>query len=131
MKKMISLLLIVPFFFSCSSDEEKEESQDYTSFVFYQSVDNTLPNCVAAYKKNNKYYKLGDLGELSKGKYSPEIRIDDNSINEVYFFTDYNNVVMFDMVYKLSKNKKNIFSLTEDVKGIGVTDKTDPTQYPQ
>jgi len=131
MKKLLLILFTVSLFISCSSDDDND--QDYTSFVFEQTVDVTLPNCVAGYKKDDKYYKLGNLGELSKGKQSPEIRISDNSINEVYFFTDYNSIIRLDYVFTLNKNKKNIFKLTENMKGIiiGEIGKSDPTKYPQ
>lgn len=83
MKKLLSLLFILPLFMACSSDDDNKTGQDYTSFVFHQTVDNNLTNCVAGYKKDGKYYKLGDLGDLSKDKYSAEIRVNDNSITEV------------------------------------------------
>jgi len=131
MKKILLLLLILPFM-ACSSDDDKND-QDYTSFVFEQTVDVKLTNCVVGYKKDGKYYKLGELGDLSKGQTSSEIRVNDNSITEVYFFTDYNLVIMLDAVYSLKKNTKNIFKLVEGVGGIGVGEsgKSDPTKYPQ
>lgn len=131
MKKLFTLLLLTTLFISCSSDDYNEPIQDYTSFVFEQTANVDLPNCVAGYKKDGKYYKLGDLGDLSKGKQSKEIRVTDNSITEVYFFTDYNAVTRDNTVYTLQKNKKNIFKIVEGATGTGVTDKTDPTQYPQ
>lgn len=132
MKQLLSLLFILPLFMACSSDDDpKTSGQDYTSFVFHQTVDNNLTNCVAGYKKDGKYYKLGDLGDLSKDKYSAEIRVNDNSITEVYFFTDYNGGVRFNAVYKLNKNTKNVFDLLESVGGTSFGDKTDPTKYPQ
>ncbi len=133
MKKLLTLLLL-PLFISCSSEDnnEIEPTQTYTSFVFMQTIDNELPNCIAAYKKDNKYYKLGELGILkSKNQYSPEIRVNEKSITEIYFFTDLAGCVRFDAIYTLKPNIKNIFNLLETTKGIPVTDKTDPTQYPQ
>lgn len=131
MKQLLSLLLLCTFFIGCSNDDDPVFGQDYTSFVFHQTVDNNLKNCVAGYKKDGKYYKLGDLGDLSKDKYSPEIRVNDNSITEVYFFTDFNGGVMFDKIYTLKKNSKNNFDLTNGVIGISYSDKSDSTQYPQ
>lgn len=133
MKKLITLLLILPFIFSCSDD--KDETQDYTSFVV--SIQNTvsddlvLTNCVAAYKKDNKYYKISNLGDLSKHKQSSEIIVKDNSITEIYIFTDYNNVIRFDIIFELKSNKKNMLEIPRETKGIPIADKTDPTQYPQ
>lgn len=135
MSKSIYLLPILLLFtiFSCSNDnEEEKEIQDYTSFVvIYNANVEKLPNCVAAYKKDNKYYKLGYLGDLTKGKYSPEIRINDNTIKDIYIFSDYMNIIRFDDVYKLEKNKKNIIIIADGTGGIKITDKTDQTQYPQ
>lgn len=131
MKKLIYLLLIFPFLISCSSDEN-EPMQDYTSFVFVQTIDNELPNCIAAYKKDGKYIKLADLGTLkTKNQESSEIIVNERSISEIYFFTDLAGCVRFDAIYRLKPNIKNTFNLLENTKGIQVTDKTDPTQYPQ
>ena len=132
MKKLIALLLFVPLFISCSSDDDNNGySQDYTSFVFYHTSDVNLPNCVAAYKRSGKYYKIAGLGALSKGKYSPEIKLTDNSIDKIYLFSDYNGVIRFDDIFQLQKFEKNSFLIEDGTKGIRITDKDDPTQYPQ
>ncbi|GAB6010140.1 hypothetical protein [Dysgonomonas reticulitermitis] len=134
MKKLFTFILLATFFISCSSDDDNN-TQDYTSFVVTlqntESSDLILTNCVAGCKKDGKYIKLGDLGDLSKGKQSKEITITDNSVTDVYIFTDYNAVNRLDILFKLNKNQKNIFEIPKGTKGIGVTDKTDPTQYPQ
>lgn len=130
MKKLLTFLLIFPFFISCSSDDD-EPAQDYTSFVVTIDATPTFPNCVSAYKKNNIFYKLGDLGDLTKGKYSPEIHINDKSITEIYVFSDYMNIIRFDDIYRIDNNKKNVITIINGTAGIKVTDKTDPTQYPQ
>lgn len=131
MRKLLLALTLCVSMISCSKDSD-EPDQDYTSFVFHLTVDVNLPNCVAAHKDiDGKYAKLGDLGDLSKDKYSNEIIIRDENITDVYFFTDYNMVVRFGAVYKLTKNKKNVFTLLESTRGIEVKDKTDPYQYPQ
>lgn len=128
---LFSLVFPLTLFTACG-DDEKEEYQDYTSFVFIQTIDNELPNCIAGYKKNGKYYKLGDLGTLKiKNQYSPEIRVNDNSITEIYLFNDLAGGVRVDATYTLKPNIKNIFKILETIKGIEVTDKTDPAQYPQ
>ena len=130
--KKISLLFLLPIlFFSCSSDDN-EPKQDYTSFVFEQTVDLDLPNCVVGYLDADKnYIKVAELGTLTLDKPSKEIKVEDQNIKELYFFTDYNHVVRQDAVYTLLSNKKNIFKIASDVKGIPITDKTDPKQYPQ
>lgn len=132
MKKLLYILFTITCFVACSSDDEPvEPKQDYTSFVVTIDASPTFPNCVAGYKKDGKYYKLGDLGDLTKGKYSPEIRINDNSINEIYIFSDYMNVVRVDAIYKLKLNAKNTITIANGTGGIKVTNKSDPTQYPQ
>ena len=132
MKKLILILLTTTLFVSCSSDDD-EPTQEYTSFVFYQptEIDVIFPNCIAAYKKDNMYYKLGELGDMSKGNTSNEIRIDDSSINAVYLFTDYNGCIRLDDTYMLKSNNNNIFQIINGTRGVPVADKTDPTQYPQ
>lgn len=112
MKQLLYILLGITLFTACSSDDDNEPIQTYTSFVFHQTVDNKLPNCVTAYKKDGKFYKIADLGELSKDKYSAEITVSDQSITEIYFFTDYLSTRRIDVIFKLQKSKKNIFDLT-------------------
>lgn len=129
----ILLLLIVPFIlFACSSDDN-EPTQDYTSFVFYlpNNIDVTLTNSIAAYKSGNEYYRLGKLGDITRGQTSSEIKVENNSIKEIYFFTDYNGCVRFDKTFILTPNIKNRFILEENIGGLSVTDKSDPKQYPQ
>lgn len=132
MKNILYILLLATMLISCSSDDNE---QNYTSFIVKlqdtESPDLVLTNCIASYKKDNKFYKLESLGDLSVGKRSYEMVVTDNNITEIYIFTDYNAVNRLDVIFQLSKNKKNIFEIPKGVKGIGVTDKTDPTQYPQ
>lgn len=130
MKQLLTILLFFSFFISCSSDDD-ETSQGYTSFTVTVDASPNFPNCVAAYKKDNKYYKLGDLGDLTKGKISPEITIKDNTITEVYIFSDYMNVIRFDAIYQLSKNKKNSIVVENGTGGIKITDKNNQEEYPQ
>ncbi|PXV62617.1 hypothetical protein CLV62_1184 [Dysgonomonas alginatilytica] len=133
MKKLLYLILAITLFTACSSDDDPETNQGYTSFVVFHNENVNLTNCIAAYKRDNKYYKLGELGNLTKGKYSPEISLASLSfpITEIYIFSDYNGVIRFDDVYKLNQNTKNIITIKSGTKGIEVKDKTDPTQYPQ
>lgn len=135
MKNIIYLILVLSFFISCSSDENTE-IQDYTSFVVYHNIDVIFPNCIAGYKKDGKFIKIADLGDLSKGEQSPNIIINNNSINEIFIFSDYlpnatKVSIMFDYVYKITSNKYNKIEIKSNIKGIEVTDKTDPSQYPQ
>lgn len=136
MKNLLYLLLfgLSLTLTNCSSDNDMEEEQDYTSFVFTINANEMFKDCVAGYKKDGKYKKIADLGDLNKGKYSPEIIVADNTITEIYIWGDWggvSGVVRLDAVYKLSKNQKNIISPTNDTKGIYINDKSDPTQYPQ
>lgn len=132
MKKLSLLFLLPILFFSCSSDDnDNEPKQDYTSFVVSHNEEVTLPNCIAAYKEGNEFLKIANLGELVKGKYSLEVRINNNSIKEIFIFSDYNNVIRFDDTYALKSGAKNNIVIKPHTKGILISDKTDPTQYPQ
>lgn len=134
MKKLFTLLLILPFVFSCSSDDNEraiEPTQDYTSFVFTQDANVPFENCIAAYLDDNKHYiKIADLGTIEPNKPSKEVKLENNDITSVYLFTDYNSVIRFNKAFELKKNKKNSFDLY-GVSGIKIEDKKDPTQYPQ
>lgn len=130
MKQLLYILFAVTLFVSCSSDDD-ETTQDYTSFTVTVDASPNFPNCVAAYRKDDKFYKLGDLGDLTKGKISPEITIKDNTITEIYIFSDYMNVIRFDAIYKLSKNKKNSIVVENGTGGIKITDKNNQEEYPQ
>lgn len=114
----------------CSSDDDNE-TQDYTSFTVMQNTIEIQPNTVVGYKKDGKYYKVADLGDLKKGVPSSEVKLTDNSITEIYVFTDYNGGVRLNIIFSLRNNLKNVFLIPESTGGIGFSDKTDPTQYPQ
>lgn len=132
MRNLLYILFTVCLFTACSSDDDNEPTQDYTSFVvIYNANIDKLPNCVSAYKKDGKFYKIAELGDLVKGKYSSEIIINNKSVNELYIFSDYMNVIRFDDVYELKMNKKNTITIKDGTDGIKVTDKSDPNQYPQ
>lgn len=131
MKQLLYILLGITLFTSCSSEDDNEPIQTDTSFIVTIDATPEFPNCIAAYKKDGKYYKLGDLGTLTKGKYSPEVKVTDTSISEIYIFSDYMNIIRFDAVYSLEKDKKNSIIVQNGTGGIKVTDKTDQAQYPQ
>lgn len=131
MKRLLYLLFAATLFTSCSSDDDPVISQDYTSFTVVHNEDVILYNSVAAYKKDSKYVKIASLGDLKKGVPSAEIKVTDASITEIYLFTDYSGARRFDAIYSLKKNTKNSITIAPHTKGISVTDKTDPTQYPQ
>jgi hypothetical protein len=114
----------------CSKDggDPEPEPNTPTTFVFRQTIDNLLSNCMAGYYTPDGFCKkLGDLGDLSRaGQLSSEITITIDTLNYVYFFNDHGR---FESSFKLEQNKRNIFDLRADAKGIEV-DKTDPAQYP-
>lgn len=60
------------------------------------------------------------------------IGVDDDGIIKG---TEINNakrpVIQFDDIYKLTKNKKNTLEIMDGTRGLEVTDKSNPTQYPQ
>lgn len=133
MKKFLAILLISTMFISCSSDDN-EPIQDYTSFSLENKSSVDLPNVVIGYKIDGKYIKIADLGNINKGEISNEIRITNSSIKEIYVFFDYSDYVAAiraDISFIVYENKLNKFVLPSGIKGIAITDKTDPTQYPQ
>jgi len=116
---------------SCDKQNQEPE-QDYTSFVFIHHVTAEFPNCVAAYLDvNNNYIRIASIGTLKKDVESQEITLTDESISEIYLFTDYLSPRRFDAVYKVKKLTKNIFEIIDGTGGISVDDITDPSQYPQ
>lgn len=104
MKKLLLLILTFSMFAACSSDDDGPE-QDYTSFVFFTPEDITFPNCVVGYKKDGKYYKISDLGDLTKNVHSKEVTLSDKSIKELYLFSDYNANIRFDAIYSVKEIK--------------------------
>lgn len=130
----LPILLIFAIFSCTSNDENMEEEQDYTSFVV--TVDSKVPesivftNSVAAYMKNGEYHVIKLLGDISSSKPSAEIIIKDGSIDNIYIFSDYNNGIRFDVTFKVRQKYKNMFEIADGTKGILVSDKSDPTQYP-
>lgn len=130
MKKLLYLLLILPLLASCSKDDDNEPTQDYTSFTITNSTRVDMTNTVIGYIVDGKYKKLASLGDFNAGTTSSVIRIEDNSINKVFVFTDYNGTRMVNLDFVLTKNKKNIFDITADSNTTPV-DKTNPSQYPQ
>lgn len=133
MKKLVYLLLIIPILISCSNDDN-EHIQDYTSFTVTINSSSIFKDCIAGYKLDGKFKKIANLGELTEGKTSAEVQISDNNITEIYIFADLGGatgIVRADAVYTLTKYKKNTIVVSNNTRGIQITDKTDPTQYPQ
>jgi hypothetical protein len=132
MKHLFLLILIIaPMLISCSDNDDPE--QGYTSFIFQQTALNNIAGFMAAYKEDDIFYKIADLGALAKGESSEEIIVEDETITEIYLFCvfDIANSTRMDKIYPLKKNRKNVFELLESDRGIGILDKSDPTQYPQ
>lgn len=124
MKKLLyTLLFITLAMTACSSDDDNEPTQDYTSFVVTIDTSNKLKNCVAGYyTKNGDCKKLGDLGELTRGVYSPEIRVNIDTLTRVYIFTNTTMPLRFKNPYILEKNKKNTITVANQTSGIGVNE---------
>ncbi|MBB4037142.1 hypothetical protein GGR21_003057 [Dysgonomonas hofstadii] len=129
MKKILTLALLAVFVLSCGSDDDPKEI--VSSIVFYQPADITLPNCVIGYKKDSKFIKIKEMGDLYKDTYSEELWMSGNTVKELYLFSDYNSVVRFDTVFVIKENDRNTFEISDKTKLIPVTDKEDPAQYPQ
>lgn len=131
--RKILFILITTLLIACSSDDN-EPMQNYTSFTVSINSSSIFKDCVAGYKLDGKFRKIANLGELTEGKTSEEVQISDNNITEIYIFADLGGVtgtVRADAVYTLTKYKKNTILVSNNTRGIQITDKTDPTQYPQ
>lgn len=107
------------------------EKQSYTSFQIMQNQIEIQSNTVIGYKIGNYYKRLADLGDLKKGKWSKEVNIEDNSIKEIYVFTDYMSTRRLDVIFSIQNNKNNMFEIPANTKGIEVSDKSNPLEYPQ
>ncbi len=132
MKKILHIISVVVSVAVCvsCSEPESRQTQDYTSFVFIHNFnDLVLPNCVAGYYADGLCHKIANLGDMTKGKYTPEITLEDDAITEIRLFTDYFGGVVFRRTFQIAKNKKNVFELREDDYSNEV-DINDPSQYP-
>jgi hypothetical protein len=95
--------------------------QDYTSFVVTIDTSNKLINCVAGYyTADGQCKKLGDLGELTRGVYSPEIRVNIDTLTRIYVFTNTATPLQFKNPYLIEKNKKNIIKVEDYTSAIDV-----------
>ncbi len=129
MKKLILLFVAAIAFAACSPGDDTNPNAS-TTFVFIHNIENhTLPNCVAGYYADGLCHKIADLGDMTKGKFTPEITITDETITEIRLFTDYVGGVVLRRVFPITKNIKNVFELREDDYSNKV-DILDPTQYP-
>lgn len=130
MKNIFVLLLLLPLFIACSSDNG-DDLQDYTSFVVTNNSDIDLPNCVVGYQKDGLWIKVAELGNLNQGQSSKEVILEKFIWEDVYVFTDYLTPRRLDVAFSLKENNKNILKFPSDTKGVVVTNKKDPSQYPQ
>ncbi|NDV95373.1 Ig-like domain-containing protein [Dysgonomonas sp. 521] len=106
------------------------KQQDYTSFIFYHDINNEIKNNVAGYfTEDGLCKKLGDLGNLSIGKYSNEIKVEIDTLTRVYFFSHTIQPVRIEDPYILKKNIKNIFILRSGVPTVWA-EPTDEVQWP-
>jgi hypothetical protein len=127
----------MPLFFACSSDDPIEPTQDYTSFVVNIDSENDFKDCITGYYTNEGICKkLGDLGDLTKGKISKEIKINIDTLRYIYIFYDlydlngvYTLTAKADIAFKLNKNVKNSFTIPSNFKGIQIS-KENMNQYP-
>lgn len=121
-----------PYVVTISQNKTVVNPNAPTSFVFIHNIENhTLPNCVAGYFDEDGYcWKIADLGDMTTGKYTPEITLTNETITEIYLFTDYFSGVVLRRSFPVRKNMRNVFKLREDDYSNEV-DKNDPKQYPQ
>jgi len=129
MKKLLTIIFLSVLFISCSSDDD-ENTQDYTSFTVEIDSSNKFENCIVAFREDNKFYKIAELGTLTKGIVSREIKLRDYK-EEIYIFADFSKTIRFNDVYILKPNKNNNIIVKNGTGGITIDDTKDPTQYPQ
>lgn len=129
MKKLLLLILILPFFISCSDDENEDPTQDYTSLILnFDKPEHDI--VIIAHLKDGIYYRIKSFTVIPMTK-TEEIIINDNLIDNIYIFS-----VWGDYYYKsttpltINYHKKNEYKISTIKKSI-VTDRDDPTQYPQ
>lgn len=128
---LLPILLIIAMLSCTSSKDDEDQWQDYTSFVVTNNSDIDLPNCVVGYQKDGLWIKVAELGDLNQGQSSKEVILEKFIREDVYVFTDYLAPRRLDIAFSLKENKKNVFKFPNDTKGVVVTNKKDPTQYPQ
>lgn len=133
MKKTYLLLLLIASvcFAGCSNDDDKVEEQGYTSFTIMQNEIETQANTIVGYYRDGLCHKLVEIGDLKKGIPSNEFIIEDETISNIYVFSDYPFPShKLDTTLILIKNKKSNFTLERYTRGITV-DPKEPQQYPQ
>lgn len=131
MKQLLYILFAVTLFTACSSDDDNN-TQDYTSFTVSNGSSNIdLPNVVASYIVDGQYKLLTSFGDINKNSESKEFIIKSTGIKAIYFFSDYVGGIRINKAFQIKENTKNKFILTGDIETIQITDKSDPTQYPQ
>jgi hypothetical protein len=107
MKKILFALIIIVIA-SCS--EKPEFLQDLTSFVFVHNVKNlTLSNCSVGYYINGIYNKIADLGDMTTGKYTDEMILQDDAISEVSLLINY----QYEFSFPIRKKAQNILELSQ------------------
>lgn len=137
MKKLVALLILSLFVFSCGDDDDEGDYIKYvTPYVFYTQDDITLSNCYSSYKKDGIFIKIAYLGIINQDTFTEENYIggygNDNDIKELYLFCDYQGrTVRFTNPFVLKVNDNNSFKVGKDMALVDITDKKDPTQYPQ
>lgn len=132
MKRIIPFwLLILCCLTGCADDKD-------TIVYFSHEINATLPNCVLGYEKDGQWIRLASLGDLPQGKRSKEFTVTDESIGEIYFFTDYGSTTIDGSKYAsrvsdpyvLDKGESNHFSLWP-VTAFRTVAVDDPAQYPR
>jgi len=136
MKKSLLLLISIftIMFTACSSDDPDDngEGTTDTSFMIKNTVNAIQKNVVAGYfDKNGKCKKIATIGDMDYNKTSSEIKVTSSDITEVFLFISDAPGVSFILKpgFKIEKNKKNTFSITNDMQVVTAKE-NDDTQYP-
>jgi hypothetical protein len=130
--KNLLLLFVAVMAVACSKPESEPapDPNAPTTFVFVHNFDDIVfPNCVAGYYADDLCHKIADLGDMTKGKQTPEITLTNDDITEIRLFADYPRSVVLRRSFPIKKNIKNVFEIREDDYSDKV-DKDDPAQYP-
>ncbi|GEM_PF-3692696 len=122
MKKILFIFLALPFLFSCSDDNPVE--QDYTSYIIrLEGETNVFTNAKTAYfDAEGKCILIAEHGHLKPFIDTEEVVLPEFH-NEIYLFYDLDGGTRLRTPFQLTKNNKNMLKITEDSRGMPITDK--------
>lgn len=124
MKKILTLLLIIPLFIACSKDDDKEDVVK-TSFSIRTEGELYVGGIAAILSKDNKYIRVASIFSLS-GSTSKIYELPSDTITRLYIFSDGEIPIepstmrplrnKFDTIYIIEKGKVNNLVLSNNTK---------------